>query len=154
MKATLTPWIAAIALTGLTFGQAAQAQVTLEATRTITTGCSFGSPLPGTLGASANMQTLSTEISGSRPSFTMNVIGNAVLSQTGGITWKRDSTVLSGITSSHNLRKAVTGGAIEVLPATYSTSGARTLYMEVAGTHATEFMTAGNYVASATFTCV
>ena len=153
MKKSLHPLMAALALSAL-FGTQAQAQVMLEATRTITTGYSYGTPAAGTLGASADMKTLSTEISGTRPSFTINVIGNSTLSQSGGITWKRGTTVLSGITSTHGLRTAATGSTAQALPATFSTSGVRTFYLEVAGTHATEFMTAGNYVASATFTCV
>ncbi len=142
---------AALSLLAVT---SAQAQVTLEASKTITNGCSFGAPGAGVLGVSADMKTLSTSLSGgTRPNFAINVTGTAVLSQSGGITWQRGTTTLAGITTTHSLRDAATAGTAQTLPLTYSTSGSRTLYLEVAGTHNTEFMTAGTYKASATFTC-
>lgn len=153
MKKTLSSVTAAVALATLVSGNV-QAQVTLEATRNITTGCSFGSPAAGTLGNSADMRTLSTELGGTRPSFTISVIGSATLSQTGGITWTRGTTALSGITTTQSLRTTATGATVQTLPATFTTSGARTFYLMVQGVHNTEFMNAGNYVASATFNCV
>lgn len=153
MKHILLPVISALGLALVTSGPA-QAQVTLEATRTITNGCSFSGATAGLLGASADVKTLGTNQSGgTRPKFTVTVTGTAVLSQSGGITWARGTTTLSGITSTHSLRDAATGGNAQTLPLTYSTSGARTLHLEVQGVHASNFMTAGTYKASATFTC-
>lgn len=63
---------------------------------------------------------------GQRPSITVTNIGNAIFTVD---TWHM------------------------CVPITFTTSGPRTYYLEITGTRPTEFFVAGNYKASATFTC-
>lgn len=151
-----TPRILLIGSLAALMSCASWAQVNVEAVGNISNGCIFGVSSNGVLGQSQNMQTLSTsEAGGSRPSLSFTVIGNAVLSQVPGLKWRKGSTEHNDVaTHTASLMTAPTGGTAVNLPATFSTAGSYTLYLEMAGSHATRFMQAGKHTASATFNCV
>lgn len=133
----------------------ARAQITVEASRNITSGCVFGATANGELGQTANMQTLSTAASGgTRPSLSFTVINGAVLSQVPGLKWRHGSADQMDVMTQSALMTSATGGTPITLPATFNSSGTHTYHLEISGTHSSKFQMAGQHKASATFNCI
>lgn len=125
----------------------------VEAVRTITSGCLFGSVTLGQLGLSADQKTLSTAAAGgARPSLQVTAIGTVALSMSGALQWQLDTQPLSGVSSNSALMSSATGGSALTLPLQVP-QGSNTYHLEITGTSSTGFLTAGTYKAMATFTC-
>lgn len=127
----------------------------LEATRTITSGCTFGVVQHGSLGISSDLLTLSSSFAGgSRPSLVINVIGSSTLSQSGNTTWTLDGQSLGGINTQTTLMTSASAGNSLTLPLLLGQSGSYQYHLDVSGTRAGGFMTAGTYKTSTTFNCI
>lgn len=133
----------------------AAAATELKATRAQTFGCFFGSATDGILGATQDSRTLSTEIAGGvRPSFVINVVGNATLSIAPQKKWLIDDKLLLDVSTKLELRTLKHGGDIQPLPFTFNTNGVRNFFVEIQGTRGAGFFEAGNYQVIATFNCI
>lgn len=135
---------------------AANSQATeLQATRNQTLGCFFGNNAEGTLGASTDLRTLSTEYAGGeRPRLQINVIGSATLSLAPKTTWVFNLAVLPDVTSVLTLRTDTRAGDAVTLPHTFNSHGLRTYYLEIQGTRGAGFFEQGDYKVLAIFNCI
>lgn len=127
----------------------------LQAIRTQTFGCFFGNTTEGILGATQDLRTLNTEISGGvRPGFLINIIGSATLSLAPDKSWVFNGSILPDVSTQLILRTSSKGGEIQPLPHTYATNGLRSYFLEIHGTRSTGFFEAGDYKVIATFNCI
>ncbi len=148
--------IAQLAATGLLIICMADSQATeLQATRNQTLGCFFGNNAEGTLGASTDLRTLSTEYAGGeRPRLQINVIGSATLSLVPKITWVFNLSEIPNVTSLLTLRTDTRAGETVPLPQTFNSNGLRNFYLEIQGVRSEGFFEQGDYKVLATFNCI
>lgn len=151
-----TAWGLAILSSALLQLNAAAGTLQIQASRHQTTGCSFTGSTEGALGLSSNFMELSTEFAGgSRPTLSVSVIGSATLSLRSGITWSRDETLLTDVsTLGISLHSSAQSNTPLSMPLRIMQGGHHTFYLQTLGSSPKGFFESGHYKATALFDCI